>query len=258
MHIAAAWVLLAVPPVQPVPVPPPAPPPDSAVPIPPDATPAFDPHGRGTAQGQRGSRSDGPGLVEFFRQRVLRAGDEAARQGPDPPAGRRRLRPPRGRIDSAVRHRSAGQTAAAGGPVRPGRRGRAPGAGVSAADRRGGRLGVHRRRDPRAGPAEAGRRGRGAAGLPAGRRRRGAGGAGAAGPGRPGGARRQGRPRPGAGAGRRVGRSSAGRRRSPWPAAGRRTSCPPCASSCRTPTRWSATGPAWPWRRRTTGPPCRR
>ncbi len=75
MHIAAAWILLALPPVQPVP---PVPPPDPTmpVPIPPDAAPVFDPSDEELLK-DGNVPSDGPGLVEYFRQRVLRADDEA-------------------------------------------------------------------------------------------------------------------------------------------------------------------------------------
>ena len=77
MHIAAAWILLALPPVAAASLPLPAagrrP---RRSPIPPDAGPVFDPSDEELLK-DGNVPSDGPGLVEYFRQRVLRADDEA-------------------------------------------------------------------------------------------------------------------------------------------------------------------------------------
>ena len=71
MHILAAWVLAALPP----PAPPPSVPPAPIMPIPVDAGPVFDPPDEEVLKDGK-IPSDGPGLVEFFRQRVVRDGDE--------------------------------------------------------------------------------------------------------------------------------------------------------------------------------------
>ena len=73
MHIAAAWVLLALPPVQPVPAVPPPPAPGMRVLS--DDGPVFDPSDEELLRDGK-LPLDGPGLVEFFRRRAPRNDEE--------------------------------------------------------------------------------------------------------------------------------------------------------------------------------------
>jgi hypothetical protein len=70
MHLPAAWLFFVLPPAQMAPFAPPVP----AVPAPSDAGPIFDPTDEEVLKDDK-FPTDGPGLVEFFRQRVMRTGD---------------------------------------------------------------------------------------------------------------------------------------------------------------------------------------
>ncbi len=76
MHIPAAWVLLALPSA----TPPPVPPPDPTVPVPIAESAVAEPPDEEVLKDGK-APSDGPGLIEFFRQRVVHASDEGRIQG---------------------------------------------------------------------------------------------------------------------------------------------------------------------------------